>query len=100
VPGEVDFHFDFGFPPKMAYACMAETIALALEDRYESYTIGKDLTVDQVREIEQIARRHGFKLGGFRSFERAVSDEQIERIKANARRAQLSRSVAAQAAVV
>ena len=34
--GAVDFHFDFGFPPRTSYACMAETMALALEGRYES----------------------------------------------------------------
>ena len=87
VPGDVDFHFDFGFPPRMAYACMAETMALALDGRYESYTLGKDITVVQVMAIEHMARRHGFKLGGFRSFERAVTDEQIERIKQNVQRA-------------
>jgi predicted amino acid dehydrogenase len=95
VPGEVDFHFNFGFPPRMAYACMAETIALALDGRYESYTLGKDLTIEQVQAIDQIARRHGFKLGGFRSFEQAVSDEQIEQIKLNARLKRLPRAAVA-----
>jgi len=84
VPGDVDFHFDFGLPLKRAFACMAETMALAMEERYESYTLGKDLTVSQVEAIDDIARRHGFKLGGFRSFERAVTDEQIESIKRRA----------------
>lgn len=37
VPGPVDFHFNFGFPPGKAYACMAETIALALDGRFEDY---------------------------------------------------------------
>lgn len=87
VPGPVDFHFNFGFPPKMSYACMAETIALALEGRYESYTLGKDLTVAQVKAVDEIARRHGFKLAGLRSFEHAVPAEEIERIRSNARRA-------------
>ena len=40
VPGPVDFHFNFGFPPGKAYACRAETIALALEGRFEDYTLG------------------------------------------------------------
>ena len=84
VPGDVDFHFDFGLPLKRAFACMAETMALAMEDRYESYTLGRDLTVSQVETIDDIARRHGFKLGGFWSFERAVTDEQIESIKRRA----------------
>ncbi|MGQ0601279.1 MAG: shikimate dehydrogenase [Anaerolineales bacterium] len=81
VPGDVDFHFDFGFPPGMAYACMAETMALALEGRWESYTLGKDISVSQVEEIARIAAKHGFRLGGFRSFERPVTAEQIARVK-------------------
>ena len=85
VPGPVDFHFNFGFPPRMAYACMAETIALALESRYECFTLGKEIKLERVKEIAAIAQRHGFRLGGFRSFERAVTDEAIERIRENAR---------------
>jgi predicted amino acid dehydrogenase len=93
VPGPVDFHFNFGFPPKTSYACMAETIALALEGRYENYSLGKDLTVPQVKKIGEIARRHGFKLAGFRSFEHAVPEEEVERIRFNARRARQVQAV-------
>lgn len=81
VPGNVDFHFDFGFPPGKAYACMAETMALALEGRFEDYTLGKQISRDRVNEITAIARRHGFRLSGFRSFERAVTEEQISTVK-------------------
>jgi predicted amino acid dehydrogenase len=84
VPGDVNFNFNFGFPPGMAYACMAETMALALEGRYESYTLGKHITVEQVDTIARIAAKHGFKLGGFRSFERAVTPEQIARVRERA----------------
>jgi predicted amino acid dehydrogenase len=85
VPGPVDFHFNFGFPPGKAFACMAETIALALEGRFEDYTLGKDLTRAQVDEIAGIAAKHGFRLSGFRSFEREVTDEQIETVRQRAR---------------
>ncbi|MBN8592831.1 MAG: shikimate dehydrogenase [Anaerolineae bacterium] len=84
VPGPVDFGFNFGFPPRMSYACMAETMALALEGRYEDYTIGKSIRVEQAQEIGQIARRHGFKLSGFRSFEKAVTDDMIALVKEKA----------------
>ncbi len=84
VPGDPDFHFDFGFPPRKAYACMAETMALALEQRYEDYTIGKEITVAQVHEIDAIADRHGFKLSGFRSFEQPVTDAQIAAVRERA----------------
>ena len=85
VPGPVDFHFDFGFPPGKAYACMAETMALVLEGRLENYTLGKKIMRKQVEEIDRIATRHGFSLSGFRSFERAVSPEQIEKVRESAR---------------
>ena len=87
VPGPVDFGFDFGFPPGKAYACMAETMALALEGRYEDYSVGKQITLAQVEEIGVIAARHGFRLSGFRSFERVVTDAQIAAVRERARRA-------------
>jgi len=81
VPGDANFNFDFGFPPKMVYACMAETMILALEGRYENYTIGKEISLEQVEEIAALAKKHGFKLGGFRSFEKAITPEHIAEIK-------------------
>lgn len=80
VPGDhLDFGTNFGFPPKTAYACMSETMMLALEDRPESFTLGKDVSVEQVDETQRLAKKHGFKLAGFRSFERAVDDAAIQR---------------------
>jgi len=87
VPGPVDFHFNFGFPPGKAYACMAETIALALEGRFVDYTLGKHITRERVEEIGMIARKHGFRLSGFRSFEREVTPQQIEAVRRNAKKA-------------
>ena len=84
VPGPVDFGFDFGFPPGKSYACMAETMALALEGRYEDYSVGKQIGLDRVHEIGAIAAKHGFRLSGFRSFERAVTDEEIARVRERA----------------
>jgi fatty aldehyde-generating acyl-ACP reductase len=81
VPGDVQFNFRFGFPDKMAYACMSETMMLALDNRIENFTLGKDVSVEQVDEINRIAHKHGFELAGFRSFEKAVDDEAIERAR-------------------
>lgn len=88
VPGPVNFGFNFGFPPKMAYACMAETIALSLEGRFESFTLGKIIQLSQVHTIDRIADRHGFRLGGFRSFEKAITEHEIASIKARSQMAQ------------
>lgn len=81
VPGDVDFHFNFGFPPKTSYACMAETMLLALEGRYEPYSLGRELDVNKVTEMITLAEKHGFKLAGLRSFEKAISDTDIVKIK-------------------
>lgn len=93
VPGDMrctrigeDKPFSFGFPTGTAYACMSETMALALEGRYESFTLGKTVSVQQVDEISEICARHGFRLDGFRSFERAVTDEEIARVRERAGR--------------
>jgi predicted amino acid dehydrogenase len=88
VPGPVNFNFNFGFPEGKAYACMAETIALTLEGRFEDYTVGKDITLERVKDITAIAERHGFRMSGFRSFEREVTHEQIEAVRKNARKGQ------------
>jgi fatty aldehyde-generating acyl-ACP reductase len=95
VPGEMHLprpdnpggpEFSFGFPSGASYACMAETMMLALDQRYECFTLGKDVTVAQVDAINEIAARHGFGLAGFRSFERAVDQEYIASVRRNASR--------------
>jgi len=86
VPGAVDFGFNFGFPPRMAYACMSETMMLALDGRIENFTLGKEVSLQQVQITQALARKHGFRLAGFRSFERALTDEEIAAIRARARR--------------
>lgn len=83
VPGDVDFHFKFGFPPKTAYACMSETIIMALEGSYAPFTLGRQLEIEKVQEVGRLAKKHGFKLAGFRSFEKAITDEDISKVRRN-----------------
>jgi hypothetical protein len=71
---------------------MAETIALALDGRFEDYTLGKDISRARVEEITAIATRHGFRLSGFRSFEREVTAEHIDTVRHRAREARCKRS--------
>jgi len=85
VPGNVNFNFDFGFPPGTSYACMAETMILALEERYEDWSLGRDISKEKVLGIAKLAAKHGFEVAGFRSFERPVTMEEIESVKRNAK---------------
>ena len=41
-------------------SCLGETMVLALEDRADSFSIGRDLNLDRVREIGRLAEAHGF----------------------------------------
>jgi len=81
VPGNVEFNLDFGPPKGMAEGCIAETIILALEGRYENYTLGKEISLEKVQEMGELAAKHGFELAAFRRFEKAISPAEIARIK-------------------
>lgn len=83
VPGDVKFGFDFGFPERTAYACMSETMMLALEGDPTLFglTVGKDVSVEQVETTIRLAEKHGFELAGFRNFEQAVNEEAIARVR-------------------
>lgn len=80
VPKGVDFGFNFGFPPGQAYACMAETMILALEKRYENYSLGREIDINKVDEISHLAEKHGFRLAGLRSFEKVIDERYIEEV--------------------
>ena len=62
VEGESDTAERLGLPPQMAFACMSETMILALEGRYENYTLGRDISVKQVDEMARLADTHGFQV--------------------------------------
>ncbi len=78
VPGNVKFNFDFGFPPGTAFACMAETIMLALEGWSDDFSLTKELKEEQVLKTGEWAKKHGFELVWMRSFDLPVSKEKIQ----------------------
>ncbi len=61
-PGSVDLGFDVGLPQGQVYACVAEAMVLALEGRYESFSLGRRVDVTRVCEITELAFQHGFRL--------------------------------------
>ncbi|NPV89070.1 shikimate dehydrogenase [Coprothermobacteraceae bacterium] len=82
VPGDdVEFNFNFGFPPKTAFACMSETMMLALEDWRGDFSLGRDLKEEQVLMTGEWARKHGFEVVWMRSFDLPVTEEQIDRVR-------------------
>jgi len=92
VPGEMRWSrvreegadFDMGLPRGTALACMSETMVLALENRCESYTLGRGIDLAKVREIDTLAERAGFSLADMRAFDLPISREQIAHTRAAA----------------
>ncbi|MFC1699729.1 SRPBCC family protein [Candidatus Omnitrophota bacterium] len=80
-PGEVNFNFYFGLAPGECYACMAETMILTLEERFESYSIGGNISLEKVKEIAALGAKHGFKIAALRSFGRQITKAQIEQVR-------------------
>jgi predicted amino acid dehydrogenase len=81
APGRPDMGLNFGFPAGTAYACMAETMMMALEGRAESYSLGKSLDPARLAETRSLAAKHGFRLAGWRAFERLVPPEALARAR-------------------
>ncbi|NJK80791.1 MAG: serine carboxypeptidase [Chloroflexaceae bacterium] len=84
LPGTPDFGFNINLPPGSAYACLAETALLAMEGRFEHYTLGRTIDIERVKEIHALMYKHGLRLAGLRSFGAEVSTAQIEQIRARA----------------
>ncbi|GAB4201796.1 MAG: hypothetical protein OHK0022_24210 [Roseiflexaceae bacterium] len=82
IPGDIDFGYDIGLPPKTSYACLGETALLAMEGRFEDYTLGRNITIERVKEIYHLFKKHGFQLAGLRSFGRYVTDEDVAQRRA------------------
>ncbi len=77
IPGDINFGYDIGLPPKTAYACLAETALLAMDGRFEDYTLGRSISMAQVKEIYRLFNKHQFQIAGLRSFGDYVSEEMV-----------------------
>jgi len=78
APGNPDWGWNFGFEQGLAYACMSETFILGLEKEYRHMSLGTDLNLKDMNYIRDMARKHGFKLAGFRSFDRPLENKKWE----------------------
>ncbi|TAH48638.1 MAG: serine carboxypeptidase [Chloroflexota bacterium] len=82
IPGDIDFGYDIGLPPKTSYACLAETCLLAMEGRFEDYTLGRNIEMERVKEIYRLFKKHDFKLAGLRSHGEYITEADVARKRA------------------
>jgi predicted amino acid dehydrogenase len=90
LPTKVKGMKSIGLPPNVIYACLAETIVLALEGRFEVFTIGRDTEWEKVKEIYKLGLKHGMKLSAISGVKGVYSDDDIARVVALAKKARLT----------
>ncbi|GAA2159767.1 putative amino acid dehydrogenase [Humibacillus xanthopallidus] len=80
LPGDVRMR-NIGLPDGVAYACLAETVVLALEGRYETFTVGRNIEWAKVKEIYKLGRKHGMKLATISGVNGVFTDDDIAHIR-------------------
>jgi len=80
LPGKVKMR-NIGLPRGVAYACLAETIVLALEGRFENFTVGRNIEWERVREIYRMGLKHGMRLAAISGVNGPFTDADIRRVR-------------------
>jgi predicted amino acid dehydrogenase len=83
LPGKVSMK-NIGLPKNVAYACLAETIVLALEGRFENFTVGRNIEWEKVRDIYRMGLKHGMGLAAISGVNGPFSDADIRRVRRRA----------------
>jgi putrescine aminotransferase len=78
-----------GFYQGVVPCCLGETMVLSLEDRPESFSLGRDLSLERIDEIGVAARKHGFDFSALFSFGQKLAPSSLARY----RKAAVRRSV-------
>jgi hypothetical protein len=79
LPGRQDIG-RFGLGRGQAYACMAETMMLALGGHLRNTSLGTDLAPEVLRMLRALADRHGFRVAQLRSFGRPLDHDTWDRL--------------------
>ena len=80
LPGTVRMK-NIGLPANVAYACLAETVVLALEGRYETFTVGRNIEWEKVKEIYKLGLKHGMRLAVISGVNGPYTADDIARIR-------------------
>ncbi len=55
---------------------------MALEGRFEDYTLGRNIEIERVKEIYRLFKKHGLQLAGLRSHGHYLDEAEIARRRA------------------
>ena len=84
LPGKVDMNIDLGLEGNIVYACLAETALLAMEGKFESFTLSRNINYEKVIEIDRLAREHGVRLSQIMGHSGFITDAEFDLCKEHA----------------
>lgn len=81
LPGNIHLSKPIGLRGKAVYACLAETILLTLEGRYEAFSYSRVISPEKVKEIYKLGLKHGFELSPLSGPSGLITQVQIDTLK-------------------
>jgi predicted amino acid dehydrogenase len=84
LPGPAELGPSLGPPPKVAFASFAEAVVLALEGRFECFSLGADVDLRRVKEIYKSGLRHDLRLASMRGPRGPIRESEIRLVRARA----------------
>ena len=78
LPGkDLNIGIDLGLEGNIVYACLAETALLAMEGKFESFTLSRNINYEKVIEIDKLAQEHGVRLSQIMGHNGFITDEEF-----------------------
>ena len=78
LPGEVKMKIDIGLEGSLVYACLAETAILAMEGKFESFTLSRNINFEKVLEIDRLAHEHGVRLSEIMGHNGVITEQEFD----------------------
>ena len=78
LPGDYKMKVDLGLHGRIVYACLAETALLAMDNRFESFTLSRNISYQKVLDIDRMAREHGVRLSHITGHSGIITDHEFE----------------------
>lgn len=66
-----------GFIKNNLYGCILETVLLALDNKLEAFSVGRNLSIENLEEIEKMSKKHGFIISNLYSFNEKLDKSRI-----------------------
>lgn len=85
LPGkDLNMKIDIGLEGNIVYACLAETALLAMEGKFESFTLSRNINYEKVIQIDKMAKEHGVRLSQIMGHNGFITDAEFDLCKEHA----------------